>query len=198
MKSLKINAVTTLIKSLGFNREGKEELLKILQKDLVYSSTPRQEEKKPQTAPSSSPPPEKHGESSKQEYGEKQKFEMLFEDGTTSFYRRRNQKPIAIVLNGRERKFGLYCRLHNCQDGRSHDTAKKYAQTLPQIAGYGHWRVLCTADCYVMRDCFHSLNRQLQTLGFRTIVESRTYGVLASDDKMTGATNWQIWFAIDL
>ncbi len=189
MKSIKINAVTTLIKTLGFNREEKEELLKILQQDLGLSPTIEPKEEKHQTTPVYSPP---------QEYGEKQRFEMLFKDGSTSFYRRRDQHPVAIILNGRGRKFGLYCLNNFCPDGSSHSIAQTYAQTLVKIAGYGNWRILCTADCYVIRDCFHALNRQLKTLGFRQIVESRTYGVLASDDNMRGAKNWQVWFAIDL
>lgn len=189
MKSLKINAVITLIKSLGFNREDKEELLKFLQKDLDRLPPTEPKEEKPQTTSNSS---------SLQEYGTKQKFEMLFEDGTTSFYQRRNDSPIAIILRGRDREFGLYCRRHNCHDGSNHVSAKEYAQTLPEIPKCGNWRILCTKDCYVIKDCFRALNQQLRTVGWRTIVESRTYGVLASDDKMKGATNWEVWFAIDL
>ena len=189
MNSLKLNAVTTLIQSLGFNREDKEELLKFLQKDLGLLPTTEAKEEKPQTTPISSPP---------QEYGEKQKFEMLFEDGTTSFYQRHKDSPIAIILSGRGRKFGLYCRPHNCPDGSNHYDAQKYARTLPKIPKCGNWRILCTADCYVMKDCFHALNRQLATIGGLLIIESRTYGVLASDDNMRGATGWQVWFAIDL
>ncbi|MBQ8436051.1 MAG: hypothetical protein IJX20_00205, partial [Alphaproteobacteria bacterium] len=108
------------------------------------------------------------------------------------------QEPVAIILNGRGRKFGLYCRKHNCPDHSNHNKAQQYAQTLPKVQGAGNWRILCTADCYVIRDCFHALNRQLKTLGFRQIVESRTYGVLASDDNMKDAISWQVWFAIDL
>lgn len=207
MKTIKINAVTTLIKTLGFNREEKEELLKILQQDLGILPTAEPKEEKVQTTPVSSPSQECEEKeknstppvsSPPQEYGEKQKLEMLFADGTTSFYRRRNQEPIAIILSGRGRKFGLYCREHDCPDYSSHDKAKKYAQTLPKVQGAGNWRILCTADCYVMRDCFRNLNAQLSTIGCRKIVESKTYGVLASDDNMRGAENWQVWFAIDL
>ena len=65
MKSLKINAVITLIKSLGFNRKDKEELLKFLQKDLDRLPPTEPKEEKPQTTSNSS---------SLQEYGKKQKF----------------------------------------------------------------------------------------------------------------------------
>lgn len=179
MKEMKLNAVKNLMQSLEFNRKDKEALLQYLQQELGVQGD------EVQSQPSSQP------------YGSRLLMEVLYEDGTTGWYQDKSKKIIGIIVLCVNRKFALYTPTHNCTNHSSLTMAQYYAKSMPKINGRS-WRVLTVSDCRAIRDKFRMVNQTLGQVGWRKIISSNRFGVLTSDESMAGATDWQVWFALDL
>lgn len=171
MDTMKINAVKNLMQSLEFNLEEKEALLHFLQDELAWAAGAT---------------------------GKRLSFELLFADGVRSYYRLQGKMPVAIIVKGQTRSFGLcICREYFAADDTPLDKAQVQASQFPKVEGRS-WRVLTEDDCKIIQKQFIPLRCLLSELGCRKIVESREIGVLTSDGNMGNPIGWQVWFAIDL
>lgn len=179
---MKINAVKTLMQSLNFTAEEKKALWQDIGQELGQPQTDVPVNKVV-------------------EFGNKQYFEMLFADGGRSFYQRKGEKPVGVIINTGFRHFALYTRQHDYPQGTDKQRAKCVAENcLPLINGKS-WRLISTEDCRRInyQDIFRALNRQLSTIGaWRQLPESRTVGVLCSDETPVLGNTYQIWFVLDV
>ena len=177
--SMKLNAVKALMESLEFNQNDKQALVDLLNAELKPVT---QTEKTTQVVP----------------IGERQKFEMLFANGTTGYYQRIGDKPVGIIINRNGLHFAIYCRQHDCRDGSNRGCAQRYASSLEPVCGK-NWCVIREEHCRAInnREVFADLCAQLKTLGCRPIVASRTKEVLTEDGSLT-AKDWEVWFVMDL
>ena len=177
--SMKLNAVKALMQSLEFDLSDKQALVNLLNAEL-----------KPEVQTQNLAEPET--------FGEKQKFEMLFEDGTTGFYQRKNEKPVGIIVNRSGLRFAIYCRTHGCPDNTCRSSARRCASNLNTVSGKG-WCVIREEHCRAInnREVFTDLCAQLRILGCRPIVASKFKEVLTDDGSLT-ANEWEVWFVMDL
>ena len=177
-ENMKLNAVATLMKSLGFDRYDKMAMMEMLKQEL-YPEEPKKEVKVKETGP-------------------KYEFSMLYEDGVVSNYLRQDQWPAGVIVERKGMKFAIYCKQHECYDNTNRQDAERYASTLPRVEGIG-WKVITERHCRAICDAvfFRNLNSQLNKVGWRKIVESSSKEVLTSDGHLT-STKWEIWFVMDL
>lgn len=177
--SMKLNAVKALMQSLEFDLSDKQALVNLLNAEL-----------KPEVQTEKPAEPET--------FGERQRFEMLFEDGTTGFYQRKNEKPVGIIVNRSGLRFAIYCRTHCCPDNTCRSSARRYASNLNTVSGK-EWCVIREEHCRAInnREVFNELCAQLRILGCRPIVASKFKEVLTEDGSLT-ANDWEVWFVMDL
>lgn len=175
---MKLNAIATLMKSLEFDRHDKLALMEMLKQEL-YPEQPKEKTELKETGP-------------------KCEFLMLYEDGRVSHYLQPDQWPVGVIVERRGMKFAIYCKQHECRDNTNRQEAVRYASTLPRVEGIG-WKVITERHCRAICDAvfFRNLNSQLNKVGWRKIVESRSKEVLTSDGSLS-ASSWEIWFVMDL
>lgn len=177
--SKKLKAVEALMQSLEFDLSDKQALVNLLNAELK-SEVQTQKPAEPEI------------------FGEKQRFEMLFDDGTTGFYQRKNEKPIGIIVNRNGLRFAIYCRTHRCLDNTCRSSARRYASNLNTVSGK-EWCVIREEHCRAInnREVFNELCAQLRILGCHPIVASKFKEVLTDDGSLT-AKDWEVWFVMDL
>lgn len=175
---MKLNAVATLMKSLGFDRYDKMAMMEMLKQEL-YPEEPKKEVEI-------------------KEIGQKHEFLMLYQDGRKSYHLRQGEWPVGVIVSRAGMSFAIYCQQHECYDGTNRQEATRYASTLPKVEGKS-WKVISTRHCQTLctQPLFANLNKQLNLVGWRKIVESNKKEVLTSDGSLT-ANNWEVWFVMDL
>ena len=182
---MKLNAVKALMESLEFDQSDKLALVNLLNVELkLETQTPKQAE------------PQKQAEV--ETIGERQQFEMLFEDGTTGYYQRKLELPVGVIVERNGLRFAIYCRSHSCLDNSCRSDARRYASSLKHILGK-EWKVIREAHCRAINNMFffRALGKQLREVGWRPIVEGRTMEVLTDDGSLT-SSKWEVWFVMDL